>query len=418
MTVPAEPQAFDGLTSWLRSASLPEVEQLSPSNSDSVEALRYEHSVRAGHQFRLMDIFEGGSPVSSETGSVHKELPAPTSAMPVFRMSMDEDPEPLASPEGTLHAAVNQVIAHAADRFMSTVDDVDVAFEILIERARQQAAQGTPPMSPASVQLDAAAFHAAAVALHSQASADAELPFAGDESLSQRFCAECQLSDVELTICNSCDRGYHLHCLADPPLSAHQWVCPRCVVGPAPACAACGMSDHNTAVIQCGQCGRGYHPLCTTPQLLYVPQTAWFCRDCSATRPKSRAKSMSPPLQRHAQVEQMTAAVHDGEDYVEVESGDEVDESIVFPTRETQTYKVAMAMVDLGAAEYHRPVEVTRRCGQLFPSLPPEAVNKVLARGLNRYFRKRGRGRGVISGGYVRNPGAEYRLRRQFQNLE
>ena len=63
---------------------------------------------------------------------------------------------------------------------------------------------------------------------------------------------------------------------------------------------------------------------------------------------------MSAPLQRHAQVEQMTAAVHDGEDYVEVESGDEVDESIVFPTRETQTYKVAMAMVDLGAAEYHR----------------------------------------------------------------
>jgi hypothetical protein len=116
-------------------------------------------------------------------------------------------------------------------------------------------------------------------------------------------------------------------------------------------------------------------------------------------------------IARHQQSDAPRDEDRDTEDSSGEDSGDERTRD--FPSRNSQPYKVVMAMIDLGADKYHRIVEVTRRCKERYPGLPAKAVGQVLARQRNRYFRARG-----VASNARRNVGSEYRLRKQFQHGE
>lgn len=60
-------------------------------------------------------------------------------------------------------------------------------------------------------------------------------------------------------------------------------------------CEICDKGNNVESLIQCDECGKGYHIYCLTPPLSTMPTTSWLCKDCksvpsSGSGPRKRQK--------------------------------------------------------------------------------------------------------------------------------
>jgi hypothetical protein len=201
---PVQPAVFESLTSWLRSPSPPELLHvhlphlmITPDPSDAAMS----------SEFRLPEIFDDvAAPAGSPNGSPHASVRDDDEA----EFESEFIGSPVSRPpdhNSSLNLAVNQVIAHATDNFLSTVDRVDQAFEILIERAQVQGS--SPPLDsmhgPNCEALDAAAFHAAAEAIVQDQQRSTES--SPDGTSARRLCVQCHYGGAPLLVCQACDHG-------------------------------------------------------------------------------------------------------------------------------------------------------------------------------------------------------------------
>lgn len=103
----------------------------------------------------------------------------------------------------------------------------------------------------------------------------------------------------------------------------------------------------------------------------------------------------------------------DSIDRVDSAGGDSGKHQLKAPMPGSQNYAVVKTLLVMGPDEYHRPAEVARVCCQLYPELPSAVVNQVLARNINRLFRRKGKGRENAD-----NRGARYRLISAFRDTQ
>jgi hypothetical protein len=95
-----------------------------------------------------------------------------------------------------------------------------------------------------------------------------------------------------MLLCDECDAGYHMKCLV-PRLyrvPAGAWVCPVCVaaapVGERPQsyyellpCSVCCSRGRSATMLVCDSCDQGFHMHCMGTKR--PPPGVWFCVQCS-----------------------------------------------------------------------------------------------------------------------------------------
>jgi hypothetical protein len=115
------------------------------------------------------------------------------------------------------------------------------------------------------------------------------------ESLKCDACTEsAQLSD--LVYCDTCYRSYHLHCTY--PVLEHipesDWFCsPNCMALGTLNCKVCAKATDDDQILVCDKCDRGAHIYCLAVPLKEIPEGEWFCDECASAKGTISGKASS-----------------------------------------------------------------------------------------------------------------------------
>ncbi len=92
--------------------------------------------------------------------------------------------------------------------------------------------------------------------------------------------------DETMLCCANCGHSFHYYCVGmrQRPLDCDSsWRCLACK-----CCEVCQSSAHETSMLVCEKCDRGYHTFCLYPVLPFIPKGEWLCpqhcccRSCGA----------------------------------------------------------------------------------------------------------------------------------------